>query len=383
MALNLFRDVSNSSLMKSRKLLIYIAGVTLLLPVLAAGIDLDEVGRIALEDGDRVYGQSTGNIIIANDSSLTFYDSTFNIRHRLILDSLQSALVADNGLYYAIVEPGPEPVSDSSGKIITIYNNSQIPLWGAFDIKYGDYYLSPSGDYIVTVTGTPGYYDFEIHVNHNQLPPAGGKIEFFESINFADDGRLFNVDCGLKGGKIFGSDGQMADSTGKQQACAFSENNEFYALYDRGVVNVYRNKKLYSTHEFRKPRIVRLAIRAKSNHLLAAFSDIVALNNLDDGTTIWSYGLQHERSRYVSMDVSPDGKYVACGVDINEGRDVLKENRHVIGFLYLYDIEGESILFKQFRYSSYTDGTPMVRFGPHSRKVYVLTRENLHIISLY
>jgi len=83
------------------------------------------------------------------------------------------------------------------------------------------------------------------------------------------------------------------------------------------------------------------------------------------------------------MDVSPDGKYVACGVDINEGRDVLKENRHVIGFLYLYDIEGESILFKQFRYSSYTDGTPMVRFGPHSRKVYVLTRENLHIISLY
>ncbi|PKK84862.1 MAG: hypothetical protein CVT49_01530 [candidate division Zixibacteria bacterium HGW-Zixibacteria-1] len=366
-----------------RQLFFLIICCVLILPAIASGISLKELGRFAVGDDDHVFGQSSGNIIVTDGSSIKFHDRRWKVRSTVKLDSGQSAIVAENGLYYAIVEARQEPDSNAVGGIVNVYDLRQTPLWGAFDMRKGDHYLSPSGDYIVTVTGTPGWLDYEVHIYHKNHPPVDYKIEFFEDLYFSDNGEFFLVDCGLKGGRLINSSGELVDSTGVFQGCAFSEKGELFALYDKGIINVYKGRKLYADHDFQQLLIKRMVVRKEVNLLVSAFHDMIVVNRLDNGENLWRYNTEKENGRFVSMDVSPDNKFVACGVDVNVGRKVVKEKRHVQGFLYVYDIGGQVVEMKEFRYTTYIEGTPEVSFGPDGRTIFVRTSGLIYVIGVF
>jgi len=380
--LNLNPDVSNRYIMNTVRLCIYITLLIATFPLTSSAFRLRQMGRIPIDKSARVYGQSSGSIVISEGDSLTFYNRRSKPRGVISPDSMQSVMVADNGKFYAITEPGPE-FADSAAMIVTVYDNRMTPHWGACDIREGDYYLGPSGDYLVAVTGTPGWYDFEIHVYNKCLLPVSHKIEFFEKIYFSDDGGAFFVDCGLKGGKLFNAEGKLLDSTDVQQGFDFSENGELYAFYNQGEVEVRRNGERYSFIDINKLRLKDIVVRKDINRLITAYHHVAHSHRLDNGRELWMYGPEQENSRFVSMDVSPDGRFVACGVDVNTGRKVVKEERHVQGYLYVYDIEGQGVEMTAFRYTNYTEGTPIVDFGPDSRTIYVRTAEMLYAVGIF
>ena len=104
--------------------------------------------------------------------------------------------------------------------------------------------------------------------------------------------------------------------------------------------------------------------------------------DLNNGSLLWEYPSIKEGGAYVSADISPNSKYIACGVDINRGTYYEKGNRHVTGYLYLFDIEGITINEYRFDYKSYADGTPRVQFLPDNRTISVTTNEKLHFIEM-
>ncbi|MEW5922976.1 MAG: hypothetical protein AB1746_03225 [Candidatus Zixiibacteriota bacterium] len=369
--------------MMLRRLLVLIFGAILILPAVATAFDLKEIGRFEIGDDENIYGQSTNNIIVTNGSSIRFYDRRWQVRSTISLDSAQSAIVSDNGLYYAIVESGSNTVSDSLTGFVNVYDIRQTPLWGAFDIRKGDHFLSPSGDYIVTVTGTPGFLDYEVHIARQDRPPVDYQIEFFEKLSFSANGEYFLVDCGLKGGRLINSNGELVDSTGVFQEYAFSENGKYFALYDKGVINVYEGKKLYADHDFQQVLVKKMVVRKEVNRLISVFHDMIVVNRLDNGVNMWRYNTEKENARFVSMDVSPDNKFVACGVDVNAGRKVVKEKRHVRGFLYVYDFNGQVVETKEFKYQTYIEGTPEVSFGPDGRTIFVRTSGMIYVIGVF
>ena len=366
-----------------KRLFILIIGAILILPAVTSAFNLKEIGRFEVGDKAHIYGQSTNNIIVTDGSSIKFYNRRWQVRDTIRLDNTQSAIVADNGMYYAIVESAPNAGNDSAGGFVNVYDTRQTPLWGAFDLKKGDYYLSPSGDYIVTVTGTPGFLDFEVHISRQDSPPVDYKIEFFEKLYFSANGEYFLVDCGLKGGRLIDANGKLIDSTGVFQDCAFSEDGKYYALYDKGKIGVYNGKKLYADHDFQQVLVKKMVVRKEVNRLISVFHDMIVVNRLDNGVNMWRYNTEKDNARFVSMDVSPDNKFVACGVDVNAGRKVVKEERHVRGFLYVYDFDGQVVELKEFKYRNYIEGTPEVNFGPDSRTIFVRTSGMVYVIGVF
>jgi len=369
--------------MKLIRQVIYTAVVLLIVSSLASAFSLKQMGRIPIERETKIYGRSSGNIITVDGNKASFYDRRWNVRDTLVWDSVHEMVIADNGLYYAFVENDVETLSDSAGCTGIVYDRRRIPLWGAFDLPDGEHYLASSGDYFVTVTGTPGYYDFEIHLSNKCLPVVSYKIEFFEKIYFSDDGRFFFVDCGLKGGRLFDKSGRLIDSVDAQQCFDFSEDGELYACYNQGMVDVYRNGEEYSKVDVDKLLIKNMVVRRDINRLISAHHHVVVSHRLDNGEQIWMYGPEIDESRFVSMDMSPDGRFVACGVDVNEGRKVEKEKRHVRGYVYVYGVEGQAVERMLFRYSNYIDGTPTVVFGPDNRTMYVRTSDMLYVVGIF
>lgn len=366
-----------------KRILILVFGAILILPVPALAFKLKELARFEVADDAHVFGQSTSNIIVTDGASAKFYNRRWKVRSTITLDSSQSIIVADNSLYYAIVEFEPNAGSDSAAGFVNVYDNRQVPLWGAFDIRKGEHYLSPSGDYIVTVTGTPGFLDFEVHISRQDQPPVDYKIEFFEKLYFSANGEFFLVDCGLKGGRLINSSGELIDSTGVFQDCAFSEDGKYYALYDKGKISVFQGKKLYADHDFQQVLVKKMVVRKEVNRLISVFHDMIVVNRLDNGVNMWRYNTEKDNARFVSMDVSPDNKFVACGVDVNAGRKVVKEERHVQGFLYVYDFDGQVVETKEFKYPTYIEGTPEVNFGPDSRTIFVRTSGMVYVIGVF
>ena len=200
----------------------YLLLLVLLFSSAATAVQLREIKKIPLPEEAQVYGRSSGNIVIASDSGLTFLGRRWEVRSHLQPDNSQTFIVSDNGRYYALLEVVDGDGGDSSVTVATLYNSRGIPICGMYDLIEGRYFLSPSGEYIVAISGTPGYYDFKMVLYHKSEAPVRYDIEYFESILFSPDGTRFVIDAGPKGVRLFDAAGRVLQEFESQKATAFS-----------------------------------------------------------------------------------------------------------------------------------------------------------------
>jgi hypothetical protein len=218
---------------------------------------------------------------------------------------------------------------------------------------------------------------------HKDIPMKEFPVVGFQWLIMSDDGKYFLVDCGSRGLKIYNSSGEEVSEMEHQRISAFGRNSEWNGHFINDVLKIYEGDKERLEVEFLYHMMFALHILNQEQRIVVGFPNNVAVLDLKDGSTIWKYSPGRENSDFVSLDVSPNGKYVACGVDINLGRKVEKEHRHVTGYLYVYDINGKSFENLEFNYSSYAAGLPRVKFLPDNRIISVETKEYLHVIEMY
>jgi hypothetical protein len=355
----------------------------LAIPQAATALKLREIKELPLSEGARIYGRSSANIVIASESNLTFLGRRWEVRSEIKPDSAQKMIVSDNGLFYAVIEEIAGEAADSSVTIATVHGNRGIPLWGAYDLVDGEFFLSPSGEYIVVIAGTPGYYDFEMAVYHKSESAARYNIEYYENMLFSADGGQFIINSGPKGVRLFSAAGEMLREFGPKVACAFSESGRLIGLFEDGLLDVFGEdgKKVSIASRKTSPEGMKLK---ESAHLAAmAFRKLLVVASLEDGSVLWRYATGKEGGSFASVDISPDGKFVGCGVDIMLGRGVEMADRHVKSYLYVYDAWGQSVELLEIKFQDYARGMPEVTFSPDNRVIFVRTANALHFIEMY
>jgi len=348
---------------------------------LSHAFTLKEVGRIDIDAEAQVYGLHSGNIVIEEKERLLFLDRRYQVRAEIAVDSGHQVLVADNGLYYAFIDRASGG-DDSADTRVTVYDNRQRPLWGAADLMPGRYFLSPSGDYLAVITGHPRWYDNELVIFHRDRPLANYKIEFFSGIVFSPDGEYLFIDAGPKGSFMFTGGGRLMGQYGPQSSYAFTGESDRLVLFRQGMVRIYDGDEEKVAIDLKKINLSDMIYSESESRLVLAYSDVMKVVDRFDGSVVWEVTPERSGGSFVSIDISPDSRFIAAGVDINLGSTVEGHLRHVRGFLHVYDIDGRAFDALEFRYERYFPGLPEVVFAPDQRSIFVRNRESLHIVEL-
>jgi hypothetical protein len=356
----------------------------ILLPGICFGFRLRQVATIPIEKDDRIFGHSSGNLIICNNNEITFLDRFWKVKSEMKLDSSQTAVITDNGLFFGIVNEGYGQGLDTTSQTATIYNYREQPIWSVHSLVDGSYFLSPSGEYLVAIVGTIGRFDYKLYMYHMDRPETEIDIESFKSIQFSDNGEFFLVNAGAKGIKLFNAAGDFIAQYDTQKMLAFSENgNRFCAYNHKGVLKIFEREKekLNVTLNYLIPEGLKLIDEIERVFLIFSFK-ILAVNS-KDGSILWQYSSGKDGGFFSSLDISPNNRFVACGIDINRGALVERSKRHVIGYLYVFDIDGQSLEEIKFKYDLHSRDLPDVKFLSDNRTIVVRNAEKLHFVEIY
>jgi len=322
--------------------------------------------------------------MICNDNEITFLDRFWKVKSEMKLDSTQTAVIADNGLFYGIVNEGNGEGLDTISKTATIYDYREQPIWSVHSLVDGSYFLSPTGEYLVAIVGTVGQFNYKLYLYHMDRPEIEIEIVSFKGIQFSDNGKFLLINAGAKGVKLYDAIGGFIGQYDSQKMLAFSENgNKFGAYNHKGVLKIFEGEKekLNVTLNYLIPEGFKLIDEIERVFLIFSFK-ILAINSTD-GSILWQYSSGKDGGFFSSLDVSPNNRFVACGVDINRGTSVERSERHVLGYLYVFDVDGQSLEEIKFKYDLYSRNLPDVKFLPDNRTIVVRNAEKLHFIEIY
>jgi hypothetical protein len=358
--------------------------VILLLPSICFGFRIKEVSSLPIEKTDIIYGQATGNIIIQKDDRLVLLNRRHQIKSEVVLDSSQSTVVAANGMFYGIVNGHKSEDSVSINSTATIYSNRGVPLWSVYDLVEGDYYLAASGDYLIAITGTTGWFNYKMFLYYKNRSVIEVDIQSFENLFFSEDGDFLLIDAGAKGVKLYSADGDFLQQYDSQKMIAFSETGKKFVAYShKGVLKIFEGNNDKLTLELKRLSIEGFILRDEINTVLIIYNNRIVVINAGDGSVLWDYGSGKEGGLFASLDVSPNNKFIACGIDVNKGKAAEKSERHELGYLFVYDIEGQDLQELKFQYDLYSKGLPDVKFLSDNRTISVRNAESLHFVEIY
>ncbi len=358
--------------------------VLLLLPSTGFGFRIREVSSLPIERTDQIYGQSTGNIIIKKEDRLVLLNRLQQIRSEVKLDSSQSAVVAENGLFYCFVSKPENEDSVSSGPTATIYSNREMPLWSVYELAEGICYLAPSGDFLVVISGTVGWFNYKMLLYHKDRPMMEVDIQSFENLQFSDDSHFLLIDAGAKGIKLYDADGELIQQYGSQKMVALSGKGKKIAAYDyKGTLRIFDGPRKKLELDLKQLSIRDLIFRDDINTIAIIYDFRIVVLDAVNGTILWEYGSGKEGGLFASLDISPNNRFVSCGIDVSKGTSADQQERHILGYLYVFDIEGQTLQEIKYEYENYSKGLPNVEFLSDNRTIAVRNAESLHFVEIY
>ncbi len=361
---------------------ILILSVLIFFSGMAEAVRLKEEKEIKINPEAVVHGASTGNIVIESPDSVIFLDRFYNPDFVIPAKGDSIPVISGGGIFYAIMSEYRFG-EDSVSRIATIYNNQREPLYSFYDIPAGEHYLSPSGNYLITIGGNIMAYEGKLYFQHRELPLIIDDIEFYEGLLIADEGRHFFIDSGNRGLRLYNSEGKLIRAFEAQSDFTFGRDSEKYVVFRRGIVQIFDQTDKVIEIDVQKNIVDQILLREDLNMLVISFHDEIAAYDIETGEELWRKYARKEGANFPTLDIAPNGKFLACGVDINRGNMVEQWERHIEGFLYLFNIKGRKEAQVRFTYESYVSGLPRVWHLPDNRTILVRNNASLHFITMF
>ncbi len=366
-----------------RSYIAFILIVILFVPNLALSIDLREIGDgIALTDDSRVAGMTSGQLVVYDDQALTFFNRRLREQHVFPIESPKRAIVAPDGRHYALITPSDSDEILSESNTVEVFDSRGRLQWRLNAVPEGEMFLAPGGGYLVVMTGTPGNWDWHMLVCQGDSLASLVFIEAFKGMTFASDAKCFLVDCNPKGLRLYSSSGEQIADYGLQLDYCFTDSSDLAVMCYQGVLQVWRDTVKVCQAKLQETVINALVACDSAGRIVAASSTNMEVLDLATGNRMWNYRLPTAQMNFVSLDISDDGKFIACGISHNRGASVEKEERYQEDYLYLFDIDRNIMRKKEFSLDHWRAGLPQVAFWIDRRSILVRNLDKLHVVEM-
>jgi hypothetical protein len=120
-----------------------------------------------------------------------------------------------------------------------------------------------------------------------------------------------------------------------------------------------------------------MAVHAEADLLILMASKKFEVYRLTSGKMLREFRLNEAEKRFTSLDFSRDGQYFVCGVDVNSGKSVPKDERHIEGYLYIFSSDGKKLIRHHETYKFWRVGFPRAAFSSIDDSVMLETAEKV------
>ena len=368
-------------MMKNRRMKMLPAMGVLLLVIQASAawgaINLISSVTIPLKEDDRVMGSLKGNFLIYDRSNVALYNQQGDKIFSKVIKNNTKPVMASNGNYLGLVTYDTRFPTALKTEKLEMYEPQGKFRWKLDNPAANSFVIADDGA-IFGIEGVEGMSSARIHM----FDPYGILVTIvpitnYHSLLVAPSGKKFIIDKARDGLEVYDSLGNLIGTAPVSRTYVFDKDDRYFATFFNGEFHLFQDQKEIRTIKSSEIVIIDMVINVQANLAVLMASKRLEVFELTTGKLLWEFRLTEERKWFTSLDLDDAARFIACGLDINQGTLVTKEKRHVEGYLYLFTSNGKTMAQRREDYALWGVGLPRGALSPSAGVVTLLTREKL------
>jgi len=361
-------------------LLVTMTIATAISPVSA--LDLSTEFVIELKESDRVLGELEGNFLLYRKPDITMYNVRGNKLFTKKLKNNVRPVVSPNGKYVALVTFADHSPTDLKTASFEMYDQAGRQQWKMSQPAPNEFMIADNGA-IFGIEGVKGIPPTRIHL-YDQYGNLRNilTLKEYHGISISSSGGKLVIDRAAAGLDVYDSLGNLLVTLPAATDNVIDRDDRYIGTFFQGKFCLYQDEKEVKTIKSSEISLRDLALNVKQNLLLLMAPKRLEVFELTTGRLLWEYRLLESGEWFTRVDLSDDGRLIACGVDINRGSEVPKDQRHVEGYVYLFPISGQSMYKHKETYKIWGADMPRAVLSPTGGSFMLLTQERLQKFKL-
>jgi hypothetical protein len=345
------------------------------------GIGADH--QLTYKPSVRVMISPTGRTVVAEKRKLEFIDqSGKTITSRKLRGNELINFPPGGGQVIGITRYNDHSPSTLKPVAFDLYDLAGNRLYRIKTPDFSSVVVSPTGNAIVGLEGVEGLSESVLHFYDNQgRNVASSSVEYFQGGRFSADGSIFAFATAKDGILAYTADGTPSAGYGTGSIYDLSADGGVVSVWHEETLRVYAaGKRLTSVKTDNIVRVIDVSASGKYCGWAGPHHAVVYAVGSD--TAICEVTPSTRQGNYRSLAIGDDRNCFAVGVDIDEGKNLPSEKRHVRGYAVVYDFSGRLIVQKDVSYERWNARVPLVRFVEGGAALAVITREETHFLQL-
>lgn len=332
---------------------------------------------IPLDEKDHIMGSLRDNFLVYNRGYMVLYNNMGKQLFDRKINGAVTPTVSPNGKCLGLVTyAGSGPNEFKTAKLEMLDSNGKV-LWTLKEPVANKFILADNGG-IYGIEGVEGMSPTRIHLydrngDRNSIIPVNN----YHGLTVSPSGGRLLVDRALDGLEVHDTLGNLLATLPTAKFYRFDRDDRYLVTFFNGVLHVYQDLKEVKTITSAEIDLEDMAVDVAADRVVLASPKRLEVFQLTTGAKMWEFPLLEEEKSFTSVDMSPDGQRIVCGVDVNLGTGVVKEKRHVEGYVYLFPIGGQTLVSRKVTYGRWGVGVPRVVFSAGGGGVMMETRENV------
>ena len=351
--------------------------LALMLALPAAALELVSEYSIPLMEKDRVLGSLEGNYMVYGRPEIKMYNNRGKILFSKKLTNNVKPTLSPNGKYLGLVTYADHSPTDLKTVMLEMFDQAGKYRWKLDKPAANTFMIADNGAFF-GIEGTPGISPTRIHL-YDQYGDRINilTIDDYHGFVISPMGAKFIVDKAKAGLEVYDDKGVLLGSLPVSRNYVFDRDERYLATFFQGVFKLYQDEKEVVTIQSSEMVIVDMAINVEQNLAVLMAAKRLEVYELTTQRLLWEHRITEETKWLTSLDLSDDGRFITCGLDVNGGSQVQKADRHVEGYLLLFTSNGKTMTREKENYKLWGTGFPKGVFTASSGSVMLQTREKL------
>jgi len=332
---------------------------------------------IKLDKNDRVLGSLGENYLVYGRPNITLYNTRGKAVFSRKLTNNVKPVMSPNGKYLGLVTYADHSPTDLKTTKLELFDRAGKFLWKMTDPTPNSFIITDQGT-IFGIEGVKGIPPTRIYLYNKygtQLNVLVAKE--YHGLEIAPSAAKFIIDKAGEGLDVYDSLGNMLASLPASEEYTFDKDDRYIGVFFERTFRLYQDEKEVATIKTDETTLRGMALNVEKDLYVAMGPKVLQVFQLTTQKLLWEFPLTDEKLTYSSLSLSPDGQFVACGIDVNGGSLVPKDRRHVQGFLYVFTSDGKVLATKQEDYDLWGIGLPRAEFSQSGGSVILETREKV------
>lgn len=345
-----------------------------------AGFRFTSKYKIELSGEHKVLGSLRGNYLIQSKSSAKLVSLEGVPLFSKPIDGQIRPILSSNGQYFGLVhyatggEARVEKIEffDTAGKIVWTFNK---PEPRAFAIANNGYLFGIDDVKQGTAKRIHLFDQFGMLLNIINCPTYAG-------LETAPSGNRFLIAMPGRGLAVYDTTGTERMVLPWADVYTFDNEELYVGTWQDGAFHLFQEDREVKTIPLRNREISHMVLSVAKDRVILMGPKYLGVFALISGNMLWETMLEEKERKFVSLDMSKNGRFIACGVDNDRGEGVPAEKRHQDSFIYLFSADGKILTPRQVFYSRWAAGFPRVVFSPSGGSITLQTGDKIEKLAI-